>query len=1111
MLKLICVCGAAFCALSLIAATRLGPFEMEESGEIRVEGLTFQLSAAGADWKWSRQAEDSVTPDAGMPVTDADDFRLSGVWKVPGGEFRLEEHVRRTGPDAVELDLSIASERGVATKLIQYEVSLPHRLFVSAGVLVNGRKIGFAEKFNDEKWQVDAGGGDSVLTLPLPNGILTVSGRFGVFLQDDRKFGHENWVLRLRGEPNGGIINRKAYQLSMKFVPYEFHPVSIGGVANLDFRDEVAGDGKGGWTDQGPENDMRAFPVDQRNFAGVEFDVTDPARNGGKAVIGLYCEAHAPTYPKAIELPVGGVQGKYLYLLHALGWAPVTGVSVGWIEAQYADGTSSANIVRSGVDCANFWRPNLQPNAAIGWTGRNASAQIGVSVSHFELEDKPVQSLTFHATGHAIWLIAGVSFSDSEVPIVAPEIKVMRANRDWQPLKSFKMVKPGSVLDFSELLDAPAGKYGFLKAVEGKFEFENRPGVPVRFFGGNIAYEVNFMRNELCDKLADALAGMGYNLLRLHHFDKRISRIENGRSTNLNPETLDRMDYMISAMKKRGIYITLDLYIIRELARGEVEELPDIAVGQPQFKALVFISESAMKSWEDFSRNLLTHVNPYTKLAWKDDPAIVTISLINEDTIFAEATRDPRVAELYRRKFKEWAAARKIAITAENQKRQWEIFLSETYMRGYRRMSEFLRNLGVRALLTDQNMWATIPVTLMRNDYDLVDNHFYDNHPSFLETPWRLPMSIENRSVISAFGGRLAYMFPSRIFGKPFSVSEWDFCNPGEYVTEGFLMTGAYAALQEWDALCQFDIACVPERVEKEDSFLALFDTLNDPLRTLANRGAALFFLRGDVRPAAESWPFLLPSSYLADGYRETEYPDVLERLGLVGRVGSVVASEGAIPVLPDGTRAVLGMEKNRPRTVPEGKPYFTAGNTDATLQELLRSGALDARLVDPAAGRYTSDTGEITLAQRDNTFQVTTPRSECFVLPEGRTLSGNYATIENKRSYGSFLIAARDDKPLAESRRVLILHLTDSKSLESRFRTDDYTIIEEWGKPVILLKRGNAFLTLKAPEGLKVYACRTNGERIGEVPFEKVPGGIRFEARTLGGAEPVVVYELAE
>ncbi len=1110
MKRILCVLGVLSGALCLSAASRLGPFTLGAGGQIEVGGLRLSLTHADTGWSWTEQRDASVTPDKGMPAVTDGRFRLEGGYRVRGGEFRLEETVEKTGEDSISVSISLSSEKGVPSNELAFYASLPHRDFVLEGIRIDGGRVGFPAEFDEKNWRINAGAKETVVALPLQTGLLTIRGNFSAYLQDDRRFNLNNWSLRLRNDPAEGMIREKSFRMTMTLEPYRFRTVTLKDAANLDFSDEVAGDGKGGWTDQGPGNDMRSFPVGQRRFSGVGFDVTDPSANGGKAVIGLYCDPHAPAYPKSARVAAGNLKGHYLYLLHALGWEPAAGIPVGTVQVEYADGTNASIEVLSGRDAANFWQPRKRDNAAIGWRGENDSALIGISVSRFPVENKPVKSLTFNASGNGIWLIAGASFSDNVVPVVDNDPVIMRANHDWKPLKSEKMVKSGSILDFSDLLDAPAGKHGFIRAAGSRFEFENRPGKPVRFLGGNIAFGVNFMKNESCDKLGDAMAAMGYNILRLHHFDQVVSKIEGNTSTSLDSAPLDRMDYMVSAMKKRGIYITLDLYILRQLAKGEVAEFPELAPGPDQFKALPFISESAMKSWEDFSRNLLNHVNPYTGLAWKDDPAIVTISLINEDTIFATANRDPQVRALYEKKFEEYAKANHIALTDGNRDRQWKIFLSETYVRGYRRMAKFLRSLGVRALLTDQNMWSSIPMSLMRTDYDLVDNHFYWQHPTFLGKNWSLPMSIGNRSAIAAYGGSLAEMFPSRLFGKPFTLTEWDFCNPSEYVSEGAFLTGAYSSLQDWDGLCRFALAHGVARVESEDSTLGLFDILNDPQRMLSERAAALFFLRGDVRPAAEAYPFLVSSSYLKDGNPIEANPAVAVRLGLVGKVGTVVAAKGTAPVLPAGTRAVLGLEEFWKSAV-SGKPFFSAGETDRILGELIRSGAVPAGQIDLEKQIYNSGTGELFLDRKENLFRVVTPRSEGFVLPEGKTLSGNYATVENKFSYGVFLAAARDARPLAESRRVLILHLTDSKSSMSRYGTNDFTLVEDWGKLPLLLKRGEAVITLKAPDGLKLYACRVNGERIGQIPFERIGGAIRFEAKNLAGNEPVLVYELAE
>ena len=66
--------------------------------------------------------------------------------------------------------------------------------------------------------------------------------------------------------------------------------------------------------------------------------------------------------------------------------------------------------------------------------------------------------------------------------------------KQWVRLRNYKDIVAGSALDFSSqhLQEAPAGKYGWLKAVGGSFEFEKRPGQACRFYGVNLCFTANY-------------------------------------------------------------------------------------------------------------------------------------------------------------------------------------------------------------------------------------------------------------------------------------------------------------------------------------------------------------------------------------------------------------------------------------------------------------------------------------------------------------------------------------------------------------------------------------------------------------------------------------------
>ena len=79
----------------------------------------------------------------------------------------------------------------------------------------------------------------------------------------------------------------------------------------------------------------------------------------------------------------------------------------------------------------------------------------------------------------------------------------------------------------------------------------------------------------------------------------------------------------------------------------------------------------------------------------------------------------------------------------------------------------------------------------------------------------------------------------------------------------------------------------------------------------------------------------------------------------------------------------------------------------------------------------------------------------------------------------------ACDGKKLAESRRILILHLTDVMNSRQKFATQKRDVIVNWGRLPLLAKAGKVRITVNSPlDGYKLYAVDTAGERLFELPI---------------------------
>ena len=141
--------------------------------------------------------------------------------------------------------------------------------------------------------------------------------------------------------------------------------------------------------------------------------------------------------------------------------------------------------IKSG-DTGNWWSPVPVNNGEVVWTGENRSSYVGLYRSVYEVEDKPLAGIRFQSAGNAVWMIAGATLCDRKVPQNASIPHYIVAGRNWKPIDYHKDILPGSVLDFSSRLDAPAGKYGPVVIRNGHFEFRDRPGEPLRFYGTNL-------------------------------------------------------------------------------------------------------------------------------------------------------------------------------------------------------------------------------------------------------------------------------------------------------------------------------------------------------------------------------------------------------------------------------------------------------------------------------------------------------------------------------------------------------------------------------------------------------------------------------------------------
>ncbi|MDR1011160.1 MAG: glycosyl hydrolase family 5 [Opitutaceae bacterium] len=693
---------------------------------------------------------------------------------------------------------------------------------------------------------------------------------------------------------------------------------------------------------------------------------------------------------------------------------------------------------------------------------------------------------------------------------------VHKPGPDWAPYAHSVEIAPGGVFDYSANLDAPAGKYGALRATQaGHFEFENRPGVRARFWGPNLTFTANYFSKTEAGRVADRFARSGYNLVRFHHFDRDLVRAGNN-SWELDPEKLDQLEYLFAAMKKRGVHITIDLFSHRFFSDAERDAfgVTHKHVSHAIFKGLVPISEAAWQSWARYAKNLLTHKNPYTGLTWAEDPALIGICPLNEDQLFNRIS-DPEVLALYKKAFVETGAG-PAADAGNRAAPAWNRFIIECEIRSDARIFAFLRGLGVKALLTGANSQSTQSQAFLREHYDYVDNHAYWDHPKFPEKEWTAPFAFHQGKATAGKVSEPRQLFATRAFGRPFTVTEFNFCRPNRHRHEGAVLMPAYAGLQDWDALCNFQYAKDRESAldGAMDNYFAL---ANDPIGNIGDRLGALLFLRADIAPArnAIAWA-ARPASAFSDQW--LRYPDAFSFLGLVSRIGAFTGEPADVLARARADKAagitavVFGEGKNIPP--PDTVPAGAYPANDRLHTALLRDGVLPAGSINAGATHFKSDTGEIELNTGAGFLKVVTPRSELFVVPARADLTGGIVSITGNTTGAAINVVSLDGKPLAESRRILVTHLTDAIPQGATFGAPDRKLIYEWGAGPHLVHRGEASLTLRLPAAAggewKAWAVDATGARVREIPLRKENDVFIMTVATITPEGTQLAYELA-
>ncbi len=522
--------------------------------------------------------------------------------------------------------------------------------------------------------------------------------------------------------------------------------------------------------------------------------------------------------------------------------APFTGANTSGVNT--AIGAFSADAVRdsfysSGTATPSFELTGLDPLISYAFTFTASRDGVGdARVTRYQVAGATTAATSLDTSNNGS--------ATATVPSVAPDATgrvVITVSKDAANTNGSGYFYLGA------LRVEPASITTLVPLTISGDQYRDPDGQPVRLWGVNaVAF---FPNREMADGYADKLAAMGVNCVRWHHLQRpsldwnsksRITALSTYATDSRTPDALawDRFDYLNARLRAKGIYIMLSAEFSRQYHPGDVAIMPVNSTDDAAWSAaMTSLNSSApygpVEPWrfaidkrkmlhvfdervarlsEEFTTELLDHVNPYTGLSYGDDPQVIALELLNEfssEYVIASGNRYEKtiggVNELgywndeLLQQWSDYATAHSVtpgdfyapSTTAQRQARS--DFLDGLDRAYAQRMKTLVTNLGYSKPVVFSNLWrGERPLKTNADENTHIEDHTYSD-PFIVDGPDDWVRRV-GRSVIA---------------GKPFFIGEinqregsehWSTDDPRRTMLPATIAT--YAAHHGWSGFAWF-------------------------------------------------------------------------------------------------------------------------------------------------------------------------------------------------------------------------------------------------------------------------------------------------------------------
>jgi len=714
-------------------------------------------------------------------------------------------------------------------------------------------------------------------------------------------------------------------------------------------------------------------------------------------------------------------------------------------------------------------------------------------------------------------------------------------------------IKADSALDLSNSLEAgPAGKYG--RAIinkQGALAFEKRPSKAVRLQGFSGFFSIIRRFNNSDPKVSKKLIveyakltrRQGYNAIRPHVSDRYLMEGAQ-KDCEFNKVKLDNMDRLISEMKKNGVYtfLTIAAYCVGHKNVGKAFR------GRNDMKLRMLLGdEKYRKYWKITAEKMLNHVNPYTGIAWKNDPAIVCVEFYNEQSmgLFHINRISSKTRNLLNQRWQEWLQSKyknttalakawsepslakyknfshlKVSGTelygANSNHYDFCSFKKELVLKQISWYEDVVRKTGYKGLITQYNILRSMFGAVARwEKSQIICSNGYFCHPSKQTKPGSRCGQMSSISTLARYWRSIC---ASRFANRPLFVSEFNHSFWNKYQHEGGLVFSAYSAFQGFSALFIHQDAVDWEMKRHNIDF----SVARSPISRANEFISSCLFTRGDVKQAQKRVDIQITNKFLENRKNlssaiNTEQSKIALLTGF-----AVTFPQLPIPLqVAKTTKANIDLFPNKGAIIKKSDWFVEiVDSKDKSfslsdfINKLKVNGILAANNIsDSTKGLFQNETGQITMRSKENFIKVHTDKTEGVSLEANKSEKIGALTVERSSVNACITACSIDGRKISLSSRIVFIYSTEIANSGMVFSGDRVTLYKTGSLP-LLMRCGKLRAKLKNINAAKMslYALSINGSRKEKLPLIIKDGilNIKIDTSKLKHG-PTVFFEIVK